>query len=364
MNKKILVIFLIILFSVSAVFSQTSLDDFEDLSNAFTEFSGGMADSLPFAAAVGLNWGKAYLGQFPHLGAGITAGAVALPSGAFEKVFTAFGLDNPLEEYLSGLPFDVGLPFPVALAEVRIGGFLIPFDLGVKVGTIPDALYSKLDLELPFDFNYLVYGADLRFALTKEKGFVPSVSIGAGYTHMEGNIGLKGLMGGDITLANFELPNPDNDFNMETHTLSLTDPDLGFSWQTDVIDLKVQVSKNLYIITPYIGAGLSYGVSKAGGGLYTSLQFDGAPLTETEIAEINAAFKAYNDYLKLAGQPAVPVPEFSEEGVVITAMAQHWVPRIYGGICLNILILKIDLTALYNPVNNTIGASAGIRIQF
>ena len=55
-----------------------------------------------------------------------------------------------------------------------------------------------------------------------------------------------------------------------TYTFTFQNPTFNFFWNTNVIDAKVQVSKNLFIITPYIGLGASYGISNAGGGLMLS----------------------------------------------------------------------------------------------
>ena len=56
-----------------------------------------MAEALPFNATIGLDWSSAYLGQFPHFGVGVTAGASTLPYEAVEQTFQALSITLPSE---------------------------------------------------------------------------------------------------------------------------------------------------------------------------------------------------------------------------------------------------------------------------
>ncbi len=51
-------------------------------------------------------------------------------------------------------------------------------------------------------------------------------------------------------------------------------------WNSNVIDAKIQVSKSLFIITPYVGLGMSFGISNAGGGMQSQMTVDGSAVTQ------------------------------------------------------------------------------------
>jgi len=347
MKKIILLTVIITVLATGAVFAQTT-KDFTDISDSFTEFAGAVAPILPFNAAIGLNWSDAYIGQLlavpPHFGFGVSAGVTTIPIASMKPVLDAFSITLPPElDFIN----DYGLPFPAYTADVRIGGFILPFDVGLKFGYWPQDLFKNL----PVNLDYLFLGADLRYAILKDHLLIPAVSVGVGYSYLKGGVGVPGLLGGDITLTSFDVPNTSG--GTDTHTLSLTDPSLDFNWQSQVIDFKVQVSKSLLIITPYAGLGASYGISNAGGGLKTQLQLDGADITDSDINDINTAFT-------LAGQTP---PDLSAQGIIVSKDVQGFSVRAYGGLSLNLFVLKLDLTGMYNFTGGSYGATVNLRFQ-
>ncbi len=347
--KRITLIILIIGLLTTGLFAQTQFS-YDDLKSSFKNFAEAVAPVLPFNAAIGLNWSDAYIGQLlavpPHFGVGISAGVTTIPFKSMDAVFSKFSITLPKE-------FDFiekyGLPFPAYTADVRIGGFILPFDIGLKFGYLPPEVVK----ELPVKVNYLFFGGDVRFAVLKERFFIPAVSIGAGYSFLKGGVGVPGLLGGNIALTNFTVTNPIDKTTTTTYDLSLQDPSLNFDWQTQVIDFKLQASKNLFIITPYAGLGASYGISSAGGGLTTKLLLNGTEITPAQIQEIEDAFK-------LAGEP---VPDLSAGGILVSNAVQGFSVRAYGGVSLNLLILKLDFTGMYNFTGNTYGATVNLRLQ-
>ncbi len=336
--KRTVLVLVVLAVVATGAFAQFSFTQFKA---DFQTFAGEIANALPFNASIGNNWSDAYIGQLlavpPHFGVGVTAGATTIPWSAVENLATALSVTLP-SQVMALKPY--GFPVPAYTVDGRIGGFLLPFDIGVKVGYLPpDALAG-----LPFTADYLLVGGDVRFALVKEDLLLPAISVGGGYTFMHGRLGVPQALSGPVTIASFTYP--DN----STHTLEFSNPSLNFAWDTNVIDLKAQISKTLLFITPYLGAGASWGISSAGGGIASQMTRDGGtPITQADIDAINQA---------TGGNYTLQNP-----GITVLSAVQGWAFRAWGGLSLNILVLKIDLNALYNFTSGSLGASAGVRIQ-
>jgi hypothetical protein len=322
---------------------------FEDFQSASEDFAADVANSLPFNASIGLNWSDAYIGQLldvpPHFGVGVALGATTIPSDSVTSMLDTLDVTIPadISQYLQ-----YGVPIPAYTVEGRIGGFFLPFDIGVKVGYIPPGTLESWGI--PVDVNYLLVGADVRFSLLKEDVILPAVSVGAGYTFMHGSVAVPGVLGGAVTVQNFEIP--DGGGGSTTHTLGFTDPSVNFEWNANVIDLKAQVSKSLLIFTPYLGLGASYGFSSAGGGLESSLLIDGTEPTQAEIDD-------YNELLEAAHQDVV----LSDEGFLVQTDANGWSFRTFGGVSFNLFVVRLDLTGMYNFTSGDFGGSLGVRVQ-
>ena len=125
--------------------------------------------------------------------------------------------------------------------------------------------------------------------------------------------------------------------------------------QSNVIDIKLQASKSLLIITPYAGLGYAYGWSKAGGGIAAGdVLYGGNPITQADIDAINAALAA-------VGESELDV---SADGFLVSSDAKGGAFRAFGGLSVNLFILKLDLNGMYNFNTSSLGASANVRIAF
>ena len=94
-------------------------------------------------------------------------------------------------------------------------------------------------------------------ASLQDNGLSPGLSVGIGYTYMRGNVSIPGSLGSTTQINSVYIGDT-------TANLVFSDPSLNFFWTTSVIDAKIQLSKTLFIITPYIGLGAAYGISNAG----------------------------------------------------------------------------------------------------
>lgn len=242
-----------------------------------------IGDSIPDSAITGGNWSDAYIGQLfeipPHSGLGISAGFSPLPLKEFKNVLSTYGMNL-------GMPDDFFLP--TYSIEGRIGGLFFPFDLGARIGIIPKTDFNQLNYE------YFVAGVDLRIPILKGNLLLPKLMAGISYSYAEGEIG----------------------YSRGSNSLNV-----GF--ETNVLELKTQISKEFFFLTPYLGMTICWDWTE----------------TESDL-EILAIPSSY---------------EYNRNGIFGS--------RIYGGVAFDILILKLDLGASYNFISKNWGANAGLRIQ-
>lgn len=292
------------------------------------DFSEKLALSLPFNSSMGLNWSDAYIGQFlgvpPHFGAGLSLGFTTMDGEALGNLMKQFDLD---------LPLDLGgYPIPGYTVEGRIGGFVLPFDVGIKFGYLP---IKPENIEL----DYLLVGGDFRYAVLKGNVVLPSISVGVGFNYLNG--GLARTIGDDRT---FTYPTPAG--SGATDTLTLHAPKVGFIWETSSLDFKAQVSKSLLIVTPYVGIGASHAWSKAGYNVDAKLSSTGN-MTDA-----------------ISAMQAAGITDISTSGGFSSIKeVSGWSVRAFGGLSFNLPLFKIDLTGLINFMDARYGVTVGARFQ-
>ena len=289
MNKRLcLILAFMLIFSLA--FSQSvDLDDFKGGLHAFLE---DINLSLPDSTLSGVTWSDAYIGQLigvpPHFGVGLATGVSRFRVAGLAKTLKLVGSELPMNELI----------FPTIALEGRLGGFILPFDIGLRFGFLPEVQIKDIGLK------YLHYGADIRYALLKQNLVLPNISLALGYYRTSGALSyvftLEELAGASFL-----------GITGKPETLSI-------DFQTNVIDARLQVSKSFLVVTPYAGFGLSYDITDSS---YTFI-------SETDTA--------------------------SEKG---------WQYRAFGGLSFNIVVVKIDLSGMYNFKSENWGANLGLRVQ-
>jgi hypothetical protein len=406
--KKSLILVIIVILSIGGfAFGQsidlTQLDKYE---TAFDQFALGVANVLPMASTVGLQWSDAYVGQFPHLGFGVSAGFASIP---LNTIVDSLSLLEDLtgesataiyaeEPFATMQNYGLGLPFPAATADLRLGGFGLPFDIGVKFGMLPGFAREEIQRAVPEikQIDYLLWGADVRFAVVKERkrSIVPDITVGGGYNYFRGRFAMGGIIPG-FSMSGITLPDADQvpaddqstwdqaDTSTNTYEVNFDSPDVGFQWESHVIDFKAQVSKKLLLLfTPYVGVGASYGRSRAGGGIYSGMTVnqtgdadgdDGSGNYDEMNQDLQNAIEMYEQmqdagYTPPAGMEdlsgmSIPDPSVAD-GFVVDQWVNGWGFRVYGGLSINLWVLKIDASIMYDIIARSLGAQAGIRLQF
>jgi hypothetical protein len=317
------VVLCLILFLVLALpgFSQ----DLGSLQKGLGSITEDLGKDLILNSTLGLTWADSYIGQLigvpPHFGIGISLGFTPLNTDSLGDIFDAFNSDFDDN-------FGSSLPLPAAAVEARFGGVGIPFDVGIKILPLPPIGANGTT------FQYTMVGGDFRYAVLKDRGILPGVSVGVGLTYTAGEINheLSGL-----TSLNY---------GIDSITFGTANPDLNFYWKNTTLDFKAQVSKKFFIVTPYAGLGASYGWSTVG------YEVDGN-VTVSNINNINAA-------LKNAGLETIDASggKFGSE-----SKFDGFAFRAFGGASLNLAVFRIDLAGLYDLVNQNWGANLGLRFQ-
>jgi hypothetical protein len=326
-NKIAILVLPMLLGFLLSAFSQNLLGDLQDSTNKFAD---ALAKSLPFNSTVGLNWSDAYIGQLigmpPHLGVGVSGGIATMDYGVVEEM---------LKEFSISMPFSLNkMILPGYTAEVRIGGLILPFDGGFKVGILPG-----VNMGDNFKLDYTLVGGDIRYSLLRDRAALPKISLGFGINYLTG--GIRSSVGGQSFSFGTSSPN----------TLSLDDSRVNLSWSTLTYDLKAQISKSFLILTPYLGLGTTYAQSRAGYAVDTQLRYNGAPVTDP--AQIAAD-------LEKAGISGI---DFGARGFSSTHHSSGWGLRVFGGFSLNATVVKFDFTGMYSILDSNYGATMGVRFQ-
>lgn len=343
MKKILLAGFILVMIIASAPAQSTA--EITQMETAFENFANVTAPALPFYSTIGLQWSDPYIGGFPHFGVGVSMGVIGLPVEGFESILTTldFALPQELQDFSS-----FGLPLPGYAVEGRIGGLILPVDIGVKVATVP----PDIELDPSTSFDYTMLGFDVRYALIKE-GFIQA-SVGAGYNSLLGSFSKSDLLGGNITLEETDVQDP---YNGTQHVLlELQDPSLAFEFNNQSVDVEGQVAlKLLPVLTAYAGGGISYSIySYVKSGLYTNILYNGNEITEEEADQIQQALEAYGVDIDL-----------SQTGFESSnSIADVWAPRAYAGASINLLFLTGDMSVMYNINSKTWGGQLGVRAQF
>lgn len=330
--KRAILISMMVLAAAAGAWGQT-LAEFQ---SGFTTFSADMASTLSYNATVGNNWSDAYIGGFPHFGVGLAAGMTAVPASSIEAFFLA--MDVTMPDSLKTF----GLPIPAAALSAKLGGPVLPFDVGLKAMVLPPSVASIMSAS-GVTADYSLIGGNIRFAVLKENILLPDVSIGAGYNRLTGSVGMD-----------FPVETPSFIYNDGSdHTIAATDPSMSLDWTTDSFDFTLQISKGFLFLRPYAGLGYSMGKSTVQGGLTSTVTYDGSPITQGQIEAINANLIA-------AGQATIDI---SADGILFNAESTSPVLRVYGGLSFEILVIKLDTTVTYVPATKSLGASAMVRFQ-
>ncbi len=291
------------------------------LSSDSTLLSGWLSDNLKYAVPFNSTSGNVVPNQVKLFGFEV----------GIEGVFSSTKVDS---DALRVLPTTLvnpktintssRLPMPLILGHAKIG---LPFGLdgGIRIGGIPETTHNS-GTERSKVKNK-VFGIDLRKKLIEEGVVKPfGLTLGLNYTHAKGSV--------DIT----------NSFDSQTYTTSDAhtakirngQTALHGDWKTDSVGLQAVLDKQIFFITPYIGAS----INRNSGDINNSI-------TTTGTAEIDGTA---GNALNATG--------------LSSSKANKWDTRALLGVEFNILpFVKFGIHGEYAGNRNVAGA-LGLRFQF
>ncbi len=233
------------------------------ISGALEKTTDLISEILPENSSLLGTQPDAFIGKFiPSIPMHFTAGTSF--SGTFIKTETLkdamTDLSNGISETLKSgnatndfnISFDLpaNIPVPTAAFTFRLGGIILPVDLGVfGVST-----FNGLVKDISFDdfkagLDYTTIGFDLRYAILDGTGLLPKFSVGGGYIYS--NLSLDFEANKSFTTnSTYELNGLTSEYSADLKS------EVNLSSKTHAIFAEAQLSKKLLIFEPYIGTKL------------------------------------------------------------------------------------------------------------
>ena len=323
-----------LLLSAASAFASTA-----DIDKAFESLNGTLTEVVPETTIQLGVWSDAYIGKLfpsvpPHFGAGVSAGGTFIDTKALSNAIGT--IITEINSHAAGATTDFNftvpdqIPLPSASVHVRIGGFILPFDIGVY-GAYFDLNTLKFE-DFTGTVNYYTIGGDIRYAIMKGSTTLPKLSVGAGYirTHLAFSMTGASTYSGTVGSTPASVT-----ANADTNT----------SFDLNTIFVQAQISKKFLILTPYAGVRAYVTSSKS--------HYD----------------YSYSSTYEIGGVPQGNVPGgngSSSRDYGTGDFNFDWNnirPQLYAGLGLNLLFVNCTVGGSWNMRNNLLSANVNVCIK-
>ena len=295
----------------------------ENIESGLDDFTFSLIKTAPSTVSHQNMWASAYIGQLldlpPHLGGGISMGMAQLKTDGIATVLKEMGLNYDVKNlFLPTLTFDL-----------RIGGLLFPFDLGVHGMMIKNPLEFNVQESL-FSIDYGTVGADIRVPIIKENVALPNLSLGFGYAYSKGNAGIS----------------------VKDEIAKVT-----AGYESQILQATVQVSKKFLVVEPFVGLRGTLSSNKRN----WSWNYDGAKaLDDAKIKELEAVPGALD---ALKEEKIFNSGDWS--GFAINKEDPNYTAQIFTGIGIDFLfIAQGTLNVSFDVVNQIWAGGLSLRVKF
>ena len=329
------------LLSAASVFASTA-----DIDKAFESLTGTLTEVVPESTIQLGVWSDAYIGKLfpslpPHFGAGISAGGTFIET---KPLSNAIGtIITEINSHAAGATTDFNftvrdqIPLPSASVHARIGGFVLPFDIGIY-GAYLDLNTLKFE-DFTGTVNYYTIGADIRYAIMKGSTTLPKLSVGAGYIRTHLALSMTGASKYNADLTSYGIPG--------ITTVPITaNADTNTSFDLNTIFVQAQISKKFLILTPYAGVRAYVTSSKSHYDYSYSTAYEHGG-TLHPVPHADASGSSSRDY---------GTDDFNFDWNNIR-------PQLYAGLGLNLLFINCTVGGSWNMRNNLLSANVNVCIK-
>ncbi len=281
--------------------------------NGLNDFSDIILDVVPNSQIQQNVWANAWIGNIlpkPNFGFGINAGVSKLDLTSLVSVADALGMKD-------GDNIPETLVWPTLTADLRVGGFWFPFDVGFTAMSIDSSKISAIGNAIdPANFDYFMIGGDVRYAILKGGLLKPKLSVGVGAYYTKGNFGVEQ----DGSTAEL-------DFNSTSIVLS------------------TQASIKLLFFVPFVGGRVMFTKSNVDWKVHANW----ASILNTNDASINNAL-AWGI-----------LPSDFGDGVSCK-FTDHVRPVLYGGFAIDMMVVDLTFSASYDVVSKIPSGAVSLRL--
>lgn len=318
MKKNILAIaILFICFSMNA---QESVSK-DSVTDQIVNFSNTLTSIMPENITALNVWPEAHIGKFfpafpPHFGFGISAAGTLIDTSFAKDTFDT--LSKLILEDMPNIKLDFEckdiMVLPTCAINARIGGFLLPFDVGVfGVATIPNLPQEFNFGDFDASVDYFTFGGDIRYAIYEGNIFMPKVSLGFGYFYAQQEL-------------NFDINKTKSATHNKVPTNVNINANVNLLLKIHTFFAQMQISKKILIITPFIGARAYY--------TFFENEYYWNYKTQIVNGESSQNNGDQNVYIN---------KKFNPDNIR---------PQVYLGVGLNAPILQVAINVSWNPITN------------
>lgn len=284
--------------------------------NGLNDFCDDLADVIPNSQTQQNVYAEAWIGKiFPgfHFGAGVNAGVSALDVSTLKDAALALGVDDVKD-------INDTLVFPTITVDARLGGIILPFDIGVTAMSIDTSKMDSVDKAIdPVAIDFFTLGADIRYAIFQGGFMRPKWSVGAGFYYTKGGV----------------------DVDDDTAKASL-------DFKSTTFMVNTQASIKLLCLVPFIG----------GRALFSKTSVDWK--VNADWASIIAdKADSYYDGVRDALTWGILPSSFSGSSSGFSVY-----PQVFGGIGLDLLFLNITVSGSYDIASKIPSAAVSVRIAW
>ncbi|HAZ95810.1 hypothetical protein [uncultured Treponema sp.] len=284
--------------------------------NGLNDFCDDLADVIPNSQTQQNVYAEAWIGKiFPgfHFGAGVNAGVSALDVSTLKDAALALGVDDVKD-------INDTLVFPTITVDARLGGIILPFDIGITAMSIDTSKIGAVDEAIdPVAIDFFTLGADIRYAIFQGGFMRPKWSVGAGFYYTKGGVDV------DDDSAKASL-----DFKSTTFMVN------------------TQASIKLLCLVPFIG----------GRALFSKTSVDwkvNADWASIIAEESDTYYDGVADALKWGILPS----SFSGSSSGFSVY-----PQVFGGIGLDLLFLNLTVSGSYDIASKIPSAAVSVRVAW